>query len=83
MRSCKSLFEDLTIDPILGTAEMAEFLNTSALHIRRLARSGKIPAPIKIGTRKLGWRASTAAKIISDREAALEEASTARCRRAG
>lgn len=81
MKTQKSLFEDLQIDPVLGTAEMAEILNTSPLHIRRMARSGRIPAPIKIGTRKLGWRASTAAKIIADREAALQEATSVRCRR--
>lgn len=68
MKTRESVFEDLQIDPVLGTAEMAEILNISKTHIRRMARSGMIPAPIKVGTRKLGWRASTAAKIIADRE---------------
>lgn len=76
MKSYKPLYEDLEVDPVVGTSEMRVILNSSEAHIRRLARMGKIPAPMKIGTRKLGWRLSTAKKIVADCEAAAVLAST-------
>lgn len=51
--------EELARDPILGTAQTAKAVGTSAVHLRRLSKMGRFPAPIKIGFRKLGWRLST------------------------
>jgi predicted DNA-binding transcriptional regulator AlpA len=42
---------------ILDTAEAAEFCGFSVPHWRRLYRSGRAPPPIRLSTRKLGWRA--------------------------
>jgi predicted DNA-binding transcriptional regulator AlpA len=47
---------DITRHKVLNTAEAAAFLNFSVPHFRRLYRSGGVPAPIQLSTRKLGWR---------------------------
>jgi predicted DNA-binding transcriptional regulator AlpA len=48
---------------------MAEVLGFSVAHLRRLYRSGKIPAPTKIGARKLGWPAGIAIDLTSTKPA--------------
>jgi excisionase family DNA binding protein len=50
---------------ILSVKQMAEILGFSVAHLRRLYRSGKIPAPTKIGERKLGWPAGVAIDLTS------------------
>ena len=42
---------------ILSVSQMAAGLNFSVAHLRRLYRTGKFPAPVRIGGRKLGWQA--------------------------
>ncbi len=42
---------------ILNVEQMAEGLGFSVAHLRRLYRGGKIPKPVQIGGRKLGWPA--------------------------
>ncbi len=44
---------------ILNVDQMAEGLGFSVAHLRRLYRTGKIPKPVQIGGRKLGWPAGT------------------------
>jgi predicted DNA-binding transcriptional regulator AlpA len=44
---------------VLDTAESAAFLNVSIPTFRRLYRSGRIPKPIKLSARKLGWQLGT------------------------
>lgn len=68
MKSYKPLVEELQLDPLLGTAEMAALLGFSENHIRRLARQGKIATPVKLGGRKLGWRVSTAKKLLAQQD---------------
>ena len=41
---------------IIGSAEAAKFCNLSLAHWLRLTREGKTPAPVRLGSRKLGWR---------------------------
>jgi len=41
---------------ILDTAEAAQFCRFSVPHWRRLYRSGKAPAPVRLSARKYGWR---------------------------
>lgn len=41
---------------VLDSAKAAAFIGLSLSHFRRLYRAGKVPAGIKIGERKLGWR---------------------------
>lgn len=48
---------ELTPYRILNSAQAAQFWGVSVPHWRRLYRNHKVPVPIKIGDRKLGWRA--------------------------
>jgi len=50
---------------LLSSKQTAALLNCSTVHLRRLAQSGKIPKPIRIGDRKLAWRASEIKILIS------------------
>jgi prophage regulatory protein len=43
-------------DQVVGTKEAASLLNYSIPHFRRLYRAGKVPTPIRLSDRKLGWR---------------------------
>ena len=49
---------------IIGTDELGKIINYSPVHIRRLARQKKLPAPVRIGGRKLGWRLTDIAALI-------------------
>ena len=55
---------------IVSVKQMAEVLGFSVAHLRRLYRTGKIPAPTKIGWRKLGWTAGVVIDITSGKAAA-------------
>lgn len=46
----------ITLNRVVGAAEAAAFCNFSLPHWRRLYRTGKVPKPVKLGGRKLGWR---------------------------
>jgi predicted DNA-binding transcriptional regulator AlpA len=48
---------EITRHRIFETAEAASFCGFSVPHWRRLYRSGKVPKPVQLSTRKLGWRA--------------------------
>ncbi len=48
---------------ILDVFQMADLLGFSVAHVRRLYRTGKLPAPIRIGGRKVGWPAHVAAAL--------------------
>ena len=47
---------DISRYRIIGSAEAAAFCNISLPHFRRMYRTGKAPAPIRLSERKLGWR---------------------------
>lgn len=49
----------LVLNRIIGTNEAAALCNFSVGHWRRLCRENKIPAPVRLGSRKLGWRLGT------------------------
>ena len=40
---------------ILNAKQTAALFGVSLPHFRRLYKAGKVPAPIRIGERKLGW----------------------------
>ncbi len=48
---------------LLDVFQMADLLGFSVAHIRRLYRTGKLPAPVRIGGRKVGWPAHVAAAL--------------------
>lgn len=49
---------------LLSSRQTAVLLNCSTVHLRRLARRGKIPKPLRIGDRKLAWRASEITTLL-------------------
>jgi predicted DNA-binding transcriptional regulator AlpA len=50
---------------LIGTQQVAELLNMSVVHVRRLSRTGKIPPGRAIGLRKLYWRLSDIEALIN------------------
>jgi predicted DNA-binding transcriptional regulator AlpA len=52
----ENLPPELARHRVLNTAETAAFCKLSVPHWRRLYNSGRAPHPIRLGTRKLGWR---------------------------
>lgn len=50
------LTPDLARHRIMDSAEAAEFWGVSLPHWRRLYRDRKVPKPLRIGDRKLGWQ---------------------------
>ncbi len=48
--------ESIARHRILSTEETAKFIGHSIPHVRRLYRSGAMPAPIRLSARKLGWK---------------------------
>lgn len=63
---------DLARHRILGSAEAAEFWNVSLPHWRRLYRMGKVPKPIRVGDRKLGWQFGDLIDALAKRAAEAE-----------
>ncbi|MGH1587870.1 helix-turn-helix transcriptional regulator [Methylobacterium phyllosphaerae] len=47
---------DLSRHQVIGAGEAARLANMSLDHWRRLYRAGRVPKPLKIGERKVGWR---------------------------
>jgi predicted DNA-binding transcriptional regulator AlpA len=60
---------DFQRNKLLGTAETAEFLNISIPHLRRLVRERKVPQPIRVTARKLGWRTGELIDFVSGKAA--------------
>jgi len=56
MRTLDNVRDSLNRERVLDTAQAAEFCGFSIPHFRRLYKAHKVPAPIKIGERKYGWR---------------------------
>lgn len=48
-------------------AEMAVALRFSEVHLRRLWKAGKIPAPVALGGRKLTWPTAVFEELTSAR----------------
>lgn len=57
----------ITLNRVVGAAEAAAFCNFSLAHWRRLYRAGKVPKPVKLSGRKLGWRQGTLIEFNSQR----------------
>lgn len=61
---------DLGRNRVLDSKQSAEFLNLSVPHFRRLYRAEKVPAPMKIGERKYGWRLGVLIDFLEDKSRA-------------
>ena len=57
VKNLSSLSPGIERNRILNSDQASEFWGVSKSHWRRLYRADKVPRPIKIGDRKLGWRA--------------------------
>jgi predicted DNA-binding transcriptional regulator AlpA len=55
MATLENLPSDLGRQRLIDTKQVAEFTGFSVVHVRRLCREGRFPAPIKIGLRNNGW----------------------------
>jgi predicted DNA-binding transcriptional regulator AlpA len=75
MQPLNSLPSDLARNRILDSATSAEFWGVSTAHWRRLYRAKKVPAPIRIGDRKYGWRVGDLIDGLETRAAATSEGS--------
>jgi prophage regulatory protein len=60
---------DLGRNRVLDAAAAAAFWGVSLPHRRRLYRTGKVPPPIKVGERKLGWRVGVLVDALVARDA--------------
>jgi prophage regulatory protein len=65
-----NLPSDLGRNRVLDAAAAAAFWGISLPHWRRLYRAGKVPQPLKVGDRKLGWRVGVLADALAARDAA-------------
>lgn len=57
---------------VLGTSDTAKFCGLSVPTIRRLKDAGKLPNPMRLATRKLGWRIGDLLDWQDCREKGLE-----------
>ena len=55
-QNLQQLPSDVTRHRVLDTEEAAAFCRFSVPHWRRLYRNGATPAPVRLSTRKYGWR---------------------------
>ena len=53
----RSLPPGLEPSRVLNCRQAAELLNFSVVHFRRLYKTNRTPPAMRIGARKLGWRA--------------------------
>lgn len=72
-----NLPSDLGRSRVLDAATASAFWGVSLPHWRRLYRTGKVPQPLKIGERKLGWRVGVLADALAAREAESFECAAA------
>jgi predicted DNA-binding transcriptional regulator AlpA len=69
-RDAVALPPQLEAARVVSAAQAAAYWGVSLPHWRRLYRAGRVPRPIKIGERKLGWRAGDLLAEIERRVAA-------------
>ena len=50
---------------LISAKQMAALCDVSLPHFRRLYRTGRVPAPIKIGERKLAWQLGSAMDFLA------------------
>lgn len=57
MAQLDNIPDDFASRRLLNSAQTATILGFSTVHLRRLVKAGKVPQPVRIGERKLAWRA--------------------------
>jgi predicted DNA-binding transcriptional regulator AlpA len=61
---------ELSRQRVLNSREAAKFVGLSLPHWRRLYRAGKVPRPLQLGERKLGWRIGDLVDFLAVKAAA-------------
>ncbi|KAB1078397.1 helix-turn-helix transcriptional regulator [Methylobacterium soli] len=56
-------------DRLIRRAEAAAFLSVGTSTLDRMIADGRLPRPLKISTRIVGWRESTLQAVLNLREA--------------
>ena len=59
---------------VLDSQQAADFLGISLPHFRRMYRLGRVPRPIKITDRKLGWPFGVLNDFVAAQTAAQKQA---------
>lgn len=54
---------------VLSMKEVVERLGMSRSTVNRMVEEGTFPRPMKLGARKIGWRAATISEWLEGREA--------------
>ena len=62
-KTAPALPPTLADNRILDINQLSELTGYSVAHLRRLYRTNKIPAPVRIGGRKCGWTVKTVREI--------------------
>ncbi len=61
-------------DSVIDLDTCSALLGFSKVHVRRLIKAGRVPAPIVVGYRKFGWRAGTLQDFLAAKTAQREAA---------
>ncbi len=61
--------QELSRNRVLDSRQAAEMCGFSLPHFRRLYRNGRVPKPIQLGERKLGWQAGTLIDFLDEKRA--------------
>ena len=54
---------------VVGVTELAKRLGVSRSTLHRMVKDGNIPEPMKLGTRRIGWRDATIDEWLRSLEA--------------
>jgi prophage regulatory protein len=65
--SLENLPADIARHRVLNSAKAAEFWGVSTRHWRRLYQEKAVPAPIRISTRRYGWRVGDLIDALENR----------------
>ncbi len=68
--SLNTLPPDVSRHRMMNTAEFAAFIGLSVPHARRLVKAGKLPQPVRLSERKLGWPLGEVLDWLATRTAA-------------
>ncbi|WP_032688864.1 AlpA family phage regulatory protein [Pseudomonas syringae] len=64
-------------DRLIRRAEAASFLAIGVSTLDRMIADGRLPEPVRLSTRVVGWRESTLKQLIIEKEAAACKAQQA------
>lgn len=69
-RSSATVCNALSDQKLISLRELAQIFNLSEVQTRRLVRAGKTPSPIRLNTKKLGFRVGDVRKFLDSKAGA-------------